>query len=212
MKKKLLSILCAICTICMLVPMTISAETSGTTTNGLKYTISDAGEVTITGYIGTDTVVNIPDTIDVKPVTAIGNYAFSHCEITSITIPNNVTSIGMNAFIECQNLTNITIPNNVTSIGMNAFYHCHKLESIFLRDGLDVNEAKILYTTKQIRYSLDNDKVTITSISGESKIELPETICGYPVVAVNSDYQRLVGEHTHYYTWTVQDGMYSGQC
>ena len=55
-------------------------------------------------------------------VTSIGS-AFSNCEyLTSITIPNSVTSIGNCAFYGCSSLTSITIPNSVTSIGSSAFY------------------------------------------------------------------------------------------
>ena len=44
--------------------------------------------------------------------------------LTSITIPNTVTSIGEGAFYKCINLTSVTIPNSVTSIGREAFYGC----------------------------------------------------------------------------------------
>ena len=42
--------------------------------------------------------------------------------LTSINIPNSITSIGSDAFAYCTNLTSVTIPNKVTSIGSSAFY------------------------------------------------------------------------------------------
>ena len=64
-------------------------------------------------------------------VTSIGQYAFERCSgLTSITIPNSVTSIGHNAFEGCSGLTSITIPNSVTSIGLEAFERCSGLTSI----------------------------------------------------------------------------------
>lgn len=57
--------------------------------------------------------------------------AFSDCsELTSIAIPDNVTSIGGRAFYLCSGLTSVTIPNSVTSIGSSAFYYCSGLTSI----------------------------------------------------------------------------------
>ena len=54
------------------------------------------------------------------------NGAFSNCSsLTSVTIPNSVTSIGGSAFYECTSLTNIVIPNSVTSIGSGAFQDCN---------------------------------------------------------------------------------------
>ena len=72
------------------------------------------------------TSITIPDS-----VTSIGGYAFSGCSgLTSVTIGNGVTSIDFYAFYGCSGLTNITIPDSVTSIGNHAFYGCSGLTSI----------------------------------------------------------------------------------
>ncbi len=57
--------------------------------------------------------------------------AFTDCErLTSITIPDSVTSIGAQTFARCKSLTGITIPNGVTSIGIFTFSGCWSLKSI----------------------------------------------------------------------------------
>jgi hypothetical protein len=87
--------------------------------------------VTITGYKGEATTVNIPAVIDGSPVAAIGDGAFTYCSgLRSITIPNSVTYIGEKAFEDCSGLRSITIPNSVTYIGGWAFWGCSELTSI----------------------------------------------------------------------------------
>ena len=70
-------------------------------------------------------------------VTSIGDGAFAGCSsLTSATIGNSVTSIGEHTFSWCSSLLSITIPNNVTSIGHWAFYNCSSLTDITISENL----------------------------------------------------------------------------
>ncbi|MBR5654708.1 MAG: leucine-rich repeat domain-containing protein [Prevotella sp.] len=57
-------------------------------------------------------------------------YINENTEITDLTIPSGVTSIGDYAFHDCTGLTNVTIPSSVTSIGTEAFYGCTNLTNV----------------------------------------------------------------------------------
>lgn len=63
-------------------------------------------------------------------VTSIGSHAFHDCEMTSITIPNSVVSIGEWAFASSNNLTELKLPNSITNIGNHAFYSMRSLNKI----------------------------------------------------------------------------------
>ena len=72
------------------------------------------------------TLISIPNSVK-----SIGGYAFRGCaSLTTITIPNSVTTIGQGAFANCTSLTAITTPNSVTTIGDYAFQNCTSLTSI----------------------------------------------------------------------------------
>ena len=100
------------------------------------YTITD-GQATIIDIhddVGGD--ITIPDTLGGCPVVAIGDSAFYQCySLTSITMPDSVTSIGGYAFYRCSSLTSVTIPDSVTSIGDCAFSYC-SLTSITIPDSV----------------------------------------------------------------------------
>ena len=93
--------------------------------NDLEYTVKEIKEYTFRGCSGL-TSVTIPNS-----VTSIAEGTFFNCSgLTSVTIPNSVTSIGDKAFYGCSSLTSITIPNSVTRIGNDAFSRCSGLTSV----------------------------------------------------------------------------------
>jgi len=106
------------------VPAAAQAQFRYTTNNGTitltQYTDSSAREVPII----------IPRETNGLPVTTIAGYAFSEAAVTSVTIPDSVTSIGDYAFDGCYALTNVIIPNGVLSIGEHAFDQCVRLASV----------------------------------------------------------------------------------
>ena len=76
-----------------------------------------------------------------KDVKEIGDYAFygylTDCnKLTSVTIPDSVTTIGFRAFQDCESLTSVTIPDSVTTIGDGAFYACYSLTSVTIGDSV----------------------------------------------------------------------------
>ena len=114
-----------------------SASAYDVKVDGIYYTLISKGKTAEVTY-GEEQYsgdVVIPSSITVEgqeyPVAIIGKSAFSDCSsLTSITIPNSVTSIRERAFESCSSLTSVTIPNSVTSIGEYAFYKCSGLTSV----------------------------------------------------------------------------------
>ena len=86
-------------------------------------TILDDDTFKITQYEGTDKDVVVPDTLVGRKVSAIGANAFSNAvvDVTSVTLPETVTTLDDKAFYGCKELTSITIPASVTSIGKSVF-------------------------------------------------------------------------------------------
>ena len=89
----------------------------------------------------------------------IASYAFSGCSsLTSVTIPNSVTSIESHAFQGCSSLTSITIPNSVTSIGTYAFMYCSSLNSVTIGEGITDIEDDAFYECSSITSVVWNAK------------------------------------------------------
>lgn len=147
-----------------------------TPSSSFEYSERDDG-LTISKFIGDETEVNIPSSINGKSVTKIGESAFENCtglinviipdsvvyigldafsgcsSLTSVTISVNMEVIGEGAFKACDNLPNITIPDSVTTINNYAFYNCPNLTSITIPDSVTSIGTRVFTGCNQLTIS-----------------------------------------------------------
>lgn len=121
-----------IVTACVLLFSALPLCSAAQSSDDFTYEITaDQSSVTITDYIGTDTAVTIPATIEDIPVTVIGANAFEgRSDIASITFPEGLQSIEQAAFASCTALTAVSFPDSLVTIGEQAFYNCYRLSTI----------------------------------------------------------------------------------
>lgn len=93
------------------------------------------------------TAVSLPDSIK-----SIGKYAFIACtSLEKMNIPDSVTEIKEGTFFRCTNLVNITISENINKIGDTAFYGCLALTSVKLPDGVTEIGKKAFVDCKELK-------------------------------------------------------------
>ena len=133
----------------LLCSLSVSAEDFEV--DGIYYNITSSTDMTVeVTYRGNSYnsywdeysgAVKIPESVTYDgrsfSVICIGDSAFFACHyLSSVEIPNSVTSIGSSAFHGCDGLTSVVIPNSVTSIGGEAFYFCDGLVSLTIGTGV----------------------------------------------------------------------------
>ncbi len=135
----------------------------------LQYELAEGGESYIVTGIDDRTVssIEIPSEYNGKPVTSIGNSAFSSCsKLTSVKIPDSITSIDSGAFRQCLNLAYITIPDSVTSIGSSAFSNCTNLTSVTMGNNVtNIGEKAFYYCIGLTTLTIPN---SVTSIGTDA--------------------------------------------
>ncbi|MBQ8084781.1 MAG: leucine-rich repeat domain-containing protein [Lachnospiraceae bacterium] len=148
-----------------------------------------------------DTVTNIGDNafkncISLKSlnipvsVTSIGKYAFNNCSISSITIPDGITTIEMGTFSSCANLTSVVIPDSVTDIEESAFSSCEKLSSVTMSKGI-----------KSI------GKSAFERCTALKRIELPKSLTQIDNTAFEKKVGFVVEEGSYADTWALTNGF-----
>ena len=101
--------------------------------DGVPYTyvILDDGTVEIRSYTGHRRYITIPERIEGRGVSSIGDFAFEgQSRLRQINLPDGLTNIGLAAFSGCTELTGIEIPDGVKSIGSQAFYNNARLSEV----------------------------------------------------------------------------------
>ncbi|MDR1591419.1 MAG: leucine-rich repeat protein, partial [Prevotellaceae bacterium] len=125
------------------------------------------------------TVTNLGETYN---VTTIGEYAFvKSSDLTAVTIPESVTTIGFYGFRE-SGLTSVTIPSSVDSIGTNTFSSCKSLETVIIGNGITaITTSTFAGCTSLKSVTLPSGLVSIgrmafTGCTALSSLTLPSTV------------------------------------
>ena len=102
--------------------------------NTVEVTYSDRDYNTYSGSI------SVPETVTNNgteySVTTIGVSAFKGSAVTSVSMPESITSIDYDAFYECENLESVTLPESLTTLGSDAFYFCKSLKAVKIPSGV----------------------------------------------------------------------------
>jgi len=164
------------------------------TNAGLTYSADNtdvAAGATVTGVAVPSASVTIPDSVVINGisynVTAIGLAAFfADHTMTSVTIPNSVTSIGHDAF-ESVDLTSVTIPHSVTTIGDSAFQDNPSLTSVTLGDSV-TSIGAAAFAQDALRSIAIPDSVTaIGNLAFFDNAGLTSVTLGDSVATIGSD-------------------------
>ena len=118
-----------------------------------------------------------------ESVTTIGSCAFLGCnKLNNIEIPNRVTQIGSSAFSGCSGLTSIDIPNSVTSVGSSAFSNCTSLTSAVIPNSMtNIAESMFAGCTSLTSITIPEGITSIGSLAfsgckGLTSAKIPESI------------------------------------
>ena len=105
--------------------------------DGYTYAPADTGGVILTGYTGHDQKLVIPDTVNGKAVTEIGDGCFSgNAWPQRVTVPEGVVRLGDYSFECCSLMQKIFLPDSLKTIGDGAFSGCGKLSRADLNEGI----------------------------------------------------------------------------
>ena len=177
------------------------------TFENLTYT-TDGTSVTITSCSGTPTSITIPSEIEGLPVNAITGLGSPsgpvgpRTTVTSITIPEGVTTIGLQVFRNFTALRSITLPNSVTTLGAQTFWGCSALTTANLPDGITTLDRTFLSCSALTTVDLPNGLTTLLSTfagcTSLTSIDLPESV---------TSIQSAFGGCTSLTSLTLPDGL-----
>jgi hypothetical protein len=151
-------------------------------------TTTNNGTITITKYTGAGGAVAVPGTINGLPVISIAGSAFAGiANVTSVTITNNIGSIGDFAFDNCVNLSSVAISNSVTNLGNGTFESCPALTNATLPNSITGIGIGVFYACSSLgSIALPNSVTSIGSSAFESCYDLTNITMGNSVNSIGS--------------------------
>lgn len=152
---------------------------------GITYTVTTIGEYAF--QHAQMPTITIPDS-----VITIEDAAFASCALQYITIPDSVITISNDAFYSCESMTNIVIGNNVKTIGNYAFEECEDLPSITIPDSVTDLGEYAFYKCKSLKSVVLSNGITIIGSGTFSgcrslpEITLPDSVTEIDSTAFSS--------------------------
>lgn len=143
------------------------------------------------------TCLSVPAQIDGYPVVKIGHQAFTRSStITSVTLPDSVTSVASTAFYGCTALESVDLGASVVSIGSFAFAECESLSSVRLSPALTVIGDRAFQNDAQLTELILPGRLTSIGSkalngTGVSALHLPASLSEIGAQALGGDLKTL---------------------
>lgn len=145
------------------------------------YRTGKDGTLEILKYLGEESHVSIPESIDGAEVESVGYGAFSENEqIEEVTIPDTVTALQYGAFHSCSNLKTVTFAGNsrLQSIGVSAFEQCSSLQNIDLPDTVEQIKDNAFYWTALKAVNISDNITEVGDFAFAQNSSLSEVTLG----------------------------------
>ena len=153
--------------------------------DGITYRINEKKEAMVAAAETSLTEANIPSAVEFEgnqyAVTKINDKAFSdNTNLTAVSLPESLTTLGIRAFGGCQSLKTIKIPSKVTAIPDRCFVYCSSLESVTIPEGVTTIGSYAFQSCKLNALTLPESLETIGSYAfsfcGLTELVIPEGV------------------------------------
>ena len=173
---------------------------------GIYYNITGNNTVEVTysdldhnSYSGS---ISVPETVTNNgteySVTKIGGYAFKGSAVTSVSMPEGITSIGFEAFSGCQNLESVALPESLTTLDYDAFNSCQSLKTIKIPSGVTAIPGSCFYCCSSLEsVTIPEGVMTIGEYAfcgcNHKELTLPSTVTmiGRSAFVSNNRFQSI---------------------